>query len=126
MMAAGSAPQESFSAGWYGKIPGTGDFIARRMPSSFSEAWDRWLQAAIAGSRERLGGRARSARARRAPRRTDFRVARRGIRDVRALPAPLRGAAAGRAVQRHDGWPLGRARLGPARRAQRRGRLKVN
>src|SRR5919197_1107117 len=26
------------------------------MPSAFSEAWDRWLQAAIAGSRERLGG----------------------------------------------------------------------
>ena len=57
MMPAGSAPQESFSAGWYGKIPGTGDFIARRMPSSFSEAWDRWLQVAIAGSRERLGAR---------------------------------------------------------------------
>jgi len=57
MMAAGSPPQETFSAGWYGKIPGTGDFIARRMPSSFSEAWDRWLQAAIAGSRDRLGGR---------------------------------------------------------------------
>jgi type VI secretion system protein ImpM len=57
MIPAGAAPQESFSAGWYGKIPGTGDFIARRMPSSFSESWDRWLQAAIAGSRDRLGGR---------------------------------------------------------------------
>jgi type VI secretion system protein ImpM len=57
MMTAGSAPQQSFSAGWYGKIPGTGDFIARRMPASFSEAWDRWLQGAIAGSRERLGAR---------------------------------------------------------------------
>ena len=56
MTSAGAAPQE-FSAGWYGKIPGTGDFIARRMPSSFSEAWDRWLQGAIAGSRDRLGGR---------------------------------------------------------------------
>ena len=56
MISAGVAPQE-FSAGWYGKIPGTGDFIARRMPASFSEAWDRWLQAAIAGSRERLGAR---------------------------------------------------------------------
>jgi len=57
MIPAGAAPQESFSAGWYGKIPGTGDFIARRLPSAFSEAWDRWLQAAIAGSRERLGPR---------------------------------------------------------------------
>jgi type VI secretion system protein ImpM len=45
------------SAGWYGKVPGTGDFVARRLPSAFSEAWDRWLQAAIAGSRDRLGGR---------------------------------------------------------------------
>lgn len=49
--------QDTFAAGWYGKIPGTGDFVARRMPTAFSESWDRWLQAAIAGSRERLGGR---------------------------------------------------------------------
>jgi len=54
-MTSGGA-QESFPVGWYGKIPGTGDFITRRMPSAFSEAWDRWLQSAIAGSRERLGG----------------------------------------------------------------------
>jgi len=46
---------QTFPAGWYGKMPGTGDFVARRMPAAFSEAWDRWLQAAIAGSRERLG-----------------------------------------------------------------------
>ena len=52
-----AAPQESFQAGWYGKIPATGDFIARRMPPAFSEAWDRWLQGAIAGSRERLSER---------------------------------------------------------------------
>lgn len=52
-----TAPQESFQAGWYGKIPATGDFIARRTPSAFSEAWDRWLQAALAGSRERLAER---------------------------------------------------------------------
>lgn len=52
-----AAPQESFQAGWYGKIPATGDFIARRTPPAFSEAWDRWLQAAIAGSRERLAER---------------------------------------------------------------------
>lgn len=50
-----SSAQEAFSAGWYGKIPGTGDFIARRVPSAFSEGWDRWQQVAIAGSRERLG-----------------------------------------------------------------------
>jgi type VI secretion system protein ImpM len=49
------------SAGWYGKIPCAGDFIARRVPSSFSEPWDRWLQSAIAGSRARLGARWRDA-----------------------------------------------------------------
>ena len=41
--------------GWYGKIPQSGDFIVRRLPASFREPWDRWLQAAMAGSRERLG-----------------------------------------------------------------------
>ena len=51
-----SAPG-SFPTGWYGKIPGTGDFIARRIPASFSESWDRWLQAAVGGSRDRLGAR---------------------------------------------------------------------
>ena len=49
--------QGSFSTGWYGKIPATGDFITRRVAAAFSESWDRWLQSAIAGSRERLGGR---------------------------------------------------------------------
>jgi type VI secretion system protein ImpM len=46
---------EGFAVGWYGKIPGTGDFIARRVPASFSEPWDRWLQGAIEGSKQRLG-----------------------------------------------------------------------
>jgi len=55
MIGAGPASQASFSAGWYGKMPATGDFIARRLAASFSEPWDRWLQAAMAGSRERLG-----------------------------------------------------------------------
>jgi type VI secretion system protein ImpM len=41
--------------GWYGKIPHSGDFIVRRLPASFREPWDRWLQSAMAGSRERLG-----------------------------------------------------------------------
>src|SRR3954466_4299255 len=57
MISATSAAQETFAAGWYGKIPGTGDFITRRMPRAFSESWDRWLPSATAGSRERLGGR---------------------------------------------------------------------
>ena len=57
MMLSGAASQESFATGWYGKIPGTGDFIARRLAPPFSEGWHRWLQEAIAGSRERLGTR---------------------------------------------------------------------
>jgi len=51
----------SFAVGWYGKIPGTGDFITRRVPASFSESWDQWLQQSMGGSRERLGKRWREA-----------------------------------------------------------------
>jgi type VI secretion system protein ImpM len=61
MIGAGAAPGEGFAVGWYGKIPGTGDFIARRVPASFSEPWDRWLQGAIEGSKQRLGARWRDA-----------------------------------------------------------------
>lgn len=61
MMAAGAVPGEGFAVGWYGKIPGAGDFIARRVPASFSESWDRWLQGAIEGSQRRLGTRWRDA-----------------------------------------------------------------
>jgi len=46
---------ETFAAGWYGKVPGTGDFVGRRLSAPFREGWDRWLQGTIAGSRERLG-----------------------------------------------------------------------
>src|SRR5436305_15314232 len=66
---------------------------------------------------------ARSARALAAPRRADGGVAGGGIRNVRAMRAPLRSAAARGAVLRDDGWTLGRARLGSPRRAQRRSRL---
>ena len=55
--APGAVSPGSFPTGWYGKIPATGDFIARRIPASFSEPWDRWLQAAVETSRERLGAR---------------------------------------------------------------------
>ena len=30
--------------GWFGKLPGMGDFAARRLPEDFRSAWDRWLQ----------------------------------------------------------------------------------
>ncbi|HEX6528698.1 MAG TPA: type VI secretion system-associated protein TagF [Burkholderiales bacterium] len=53
-MRAAAAPGTAFAVGWYGKIPRTGDFIARRVSPSFREPWDRWLQQAIAGSQRRL------------------------------------------------------------------------
>jgi len=56
MIGAAAAPA-SFPVGWYGKIPVTGDFIARRLATAFSEPWDRWLQGVMDGSRERLGAR---------------------------------------------------------------------
>lgn len=57
MTAAGSAPrpQAAFPCGWYGKMPSTGDFVARRVPGGFCEAWGRWLGSVLDGSRARLG-----------------------------------------------------------------------
>lgn len=42
--------------GFFGKLPGRGDFIGRHLPKSFIDPWDAWLQAAIARSRIALGG----------------------------------------------------------------------
>lgn len=41
--------------GFYGKLPIIGDFVSRRLPSTFITPWDSWLQSAIATSREELG-----------------------------------------------------------------------
>ena len=41
--------------GFYGKLTSHGDFVARRLPSSFVAVWDAWLQACMLGSREQLG-----------------------------------------------------------------------
>lgn len=41
--------------GFFGKLPGYGDFIERSLPRSFVEVWDQWLQRAMAGSRQMLG-----------------------------------------------------------------------
>lgn len=32
------------AAGWFGKLPALGDFVQRRLPPSFVEPWDEWLQ----------------------------------------------------------------------------------
>lgn len=42
--------------GFFGKLPSHGDFLSRRLPRSFVDPWDRWLQSAVADSREQLAG----------------------------------------------------------------------
>lgn len=41
--------------GFYGKLPAKGDFLARRLPRSFVDPWDAWLQDAVGQSREAMG-----------------------------------------------------------------------
>lgn len=41
--------------GLHGKVPARGDFVTRRLDAEFAEAWDGWLQRALAASREALG-----------------------------------------------------------------------
>ncbi|KRE88293.1 hypothetical protein ASG87_06665 [Frateuria sp. Soil773] len=42
--------------GFFGKLPGAGDFVQRRLPPRFVEAWDRGFELAVEGSRGALGG----------------------------------------------------------------------
>lgn len=37
-------PETRQPPGWYGKLPGMGDFAQRRLPNRFVSAWDKWLQ----------------------------------------------------------------------------------
>ena len=39
--------------GWFGKLPGMGDFAHRRLPESFRAQWDPWLQNGLMGLRQR-------------------------------------------------------------------------
>ena len=39
--------------GWFGKLPGMGDFAHRRLPESFRERWDEWLQIGLLQLRQR-------------------------------------------------------------------------
>jgi type VI secretion system protein ImpM len=41
--------------GFYGKLPAKGDFLGRRLPRSFVDPWDAWLQDAVGQSREAMG-----------------------------------------------------------------------
>jgi len=42
------------NVGFYGKLPCRGDFLQRRAPQDFVDAWDSWLQEGLHESRQRL------------------------------------------------------------------------
>lgn len=39
--------------GWFGKLPGSGDFAQRRLDTHFTHTWDGWLQDGMAELRQR-------------------------------------------------------------------------
>ena len=39
--------------GWFGKLPGMGDFAHRRLPESFLSEWDHWLERGLARLKDR-------------------------------------------------------------------------
>ena len=39
--------------GWFGKLPGMGDFAHRRLPEAFRAVWDQWLQRGMSRLRDR-------------------------------------------------------------------------
>ncbi len=43
------------TTGFFGKIPGHGDFIDRGLPASFKETWDNWLQHGLSSSKTVIG-----------------------------------------------------------------------
>ncbi|CAB3775810.1 hypothetical protein LMG28614_00089 [Paraburkholderia ultramafica] len=43
--------------GFYGKLPGAGDFVRRRLPSDFVDGWDRHFQRAVDTGRREMGER---------------------------------------------------------------------
>lgn len=45
------------SFGFFGKIPGAGDFLRHNLPRDFVDGWDRWLQTTILEVREATGSR---------------------------------------------------------------------
>ncbi len=43
------------STGFFGKLPGVGDFVQRRLPTAFVSAWDAGFEAAVSAARTALG-----------------------------------------------------------------------
>jgi type VI secretion system protein ImpM len=46
--------QTATAVGFYGKLPCNGDFLERRVPRDFLDAWDPWLQECMHASRRQL------------------------------------------------------------------------
>ncbi|MEM7217182.1 MAG: type VI secretion system-associated protein TagF [Pseudomonadota bacterium] len=46
---------DTLTPGFFGKLPARGDFVERRLSRTFVQAWDGWLQSAIAASQAELG-----------------------------------------------------------------------
>lgn len=44
------------AAGFFGKLPSAGDFVQRRLPAGFVDAWDQHFEGAVAQSRAVMGG----------------------------------------------------------------------
>lgn len=42
------------ATGFYGKLPGLGDFVTRRLPAQFVQPWDLWLRESLAASQAQL------------------------------------------------------------------------
>jgi len=42
-------------AGFYGKLPGKGDFLTRQLPRQFVDVWDDWLQSGMNAAKQVLG-----------------------------------------------------------------------
>ncbi len=46
---------EPIITGYYGKVPGCGDFVSRGLPYHFVAPWDRWLQKLLSSAATRRG-----------------------------------------------------------------------
>lgn len=49
------SPTSESPTGFFGKLVSHGDFVSRRLPDSFMQVWDSWLQHGLHASRETLG-----------------------------------------------------------------------
>lgn len=54
-MSAEAVGEETWTAGFYGKLPSRADFVGRYLAPDFVQVWDAWMQPAMAASRRDLG-----------------------------------------------------------------------